>query len=102
MKVKVIYPKRPEWNEADRREFEVGEVQAETPEEACEMIFAGFNNVIEDPQPGELGYWSNKFRIRSMSVGDLVEVDDVLYRCMSCGFQKVEFEDEIPAGAGIS
>lgn len=102
MKIKVIYPVRPEWNESERREYDVGDVDAGSPEEACEMMFAGFNNVIEDPQLGECGYWSNKFRIRSMSVGDLVEVDGVLYRCMAMGFKKVAAEEEIPAGMGLS
>ena len=99
MKVKVIYPVRPEWRESERREFEVGDVEAETPEDVCEMMFGGFNNVIEDPQPGDVGYYSNKFRIRSMSIGDMVEVDGVLFRCMFMGFTQVD--EEVPAGMGL-
>ena len=90
MKVKVIYPVRPDWREFENREFDVGEVEVDSPEYVCELMFAGFNNVIEDPQPGGFGYWSNKFGIRSMSMGDYVEVDSDLYRCEAVGFVKVE------------
>ena len=90
MKVKVIYPIRPDWREFDRREFDVGEVEAETPEDACELMFKGFNNVVENPGPGDIGFWSHKFKIRSMSVGDYIKVDGILYQCMACGFEKTE------------
>jgi hypothetical protein len=105
MKIKVIYPVRPEWREHERREYEVGEVEAEDALTACEMMFAGFNNVInfndidENPSEGDLGFYSNKFNIRSMSVGDIVEVDGVPYRCMNTGFEQVD--EEVSAGMGL-
>ena len=91
--VKVIYPVRSDWNESEERIFEVGEVEAPDAMTACELMFKGFNVVEPNPGPNDPGYYNTIFHCRSLSVGDIVEVDGVRHRCEAMGFREME-EDE--------
>jgi len=55
----------------------------ETDVDVCERIFRMFNVVEGHETPVVLG-------IRSMCVGDLVVIDNVVYACQNVGFIKVE------------
>ena len=94
MKVRVIYPVRPEWREHEEQVFDVGEIEADSPEDACELMFKGFNVVEENPFEDDPGYYNTIFHCRSLSVGDIVEVDGVRYRCMPTGFSKIQPQAE--------
>jgi len=89
MKVKVIYPVRPEWKEFEEKVYDVGDIEAENPMAACELMFMGFNNVEENPFRDDPGFYSQKLNIRSMSIGDIVEVDGICFRCMPMGFSEI-------------
>jgi hypothetical protein len=90
MKVKVIYPIRRYWNEHSERVFDVGEIEASTALDACEMMFVGFNVVEPNPFKGEPGYYNTIHHCRSLSMGDIVEVDGVRYRCDAIGFREMD------------
>ena len=90
MKVKVIYPVRPEWREPVAQVFDVGEVEAATATEACELMFKGLNIVEENPTPDDPGYYNTIHHCRSLSVGDIVEVDGIRYRCENMGWTQIE------------
>ena len=94
MKVRVIYPVRPDWREHEEQVFDVGEVEAPTALDACEMMFAGFNVVGENPTKDDPGWYNTIHHCRSLSVGDIVEVDGIRYRCMPAGFRKMKDEEE--------
>ena len=94
--VKVKYAGRSEWDEKPRT-FDVGAVKADSPEEACELMFAAFQNVMPDPTPGQPGYLSDLFNVRSMCVRDMVEVDGETFVCCTMGFEKVEAPDKLQA-----
>jgi len=94
MKVRVIYPVRPDWREHEEQVFDVGEVEAPTALDACEMMFAGFNVVGENPSKNDPGWYNTIHHCRSLSVGDIVEVDGVRYRCMPMGFREMAADED--------
>ena len=92
MNIKVIYPVRPSWREFKEQVFDAGEIQADNAIDACQMMFAAFNHVEPKPFENEPGFLACKFRCRSMSVGDICEVEGVRYRCENIGWTRLEEE----------
>jgi hypothetical protein len=84
MKIRVIYPK---WNATLDR---VRDLRFETPrsdrtdKQVLSALFAGFGNHPEE----SMEVW-RKFSMRSMSVGDCVQLDDKWYQCANVGWKEV-------------
>ena len=90
--VKLLYPVPPL---DDEKAFEVictivvdGEGRA-----ACETAFEIFNSYVDEMHCDRkyLGYVKSfrNLNKRSMSVGDVLDVDGVRFECMDMGFRKV-------------
>lgn len=88
MKVTVKYPR---WHaELDRaRVVEFHMDYEEDPVDALEQLFAGFGN-HPDPEV-ESPVW-REAKMRSMSVGDFVEIRGQWWQCAGCGWRKVTAE----------
>ena len=93
MNIKVHYVNHVGWGTDVCRIFDLGEQEFDSTDHALGSMFDQFNNVIENPKEGELGYYSQKYGIRSMSVGDMVEIDGDTYVCCGMGWTKIKDVD---------
>lgn len=75
----------------DRKRILADVVEADSPEAAADDLFRAFNNAI----PGYTGELAEKHQVRSMSVGDYVNLVDldsgrsVVLRCVRVGWRPV-------------
>jgi len=89
MHIKVHYTAHPEWNQ-DGQTFDLGEMKFKSHLNACSHMFGLFNAVEPNPSEGKLGYYCNKFNVRSMCIRDIVEVDGISYVCLPAGWAVIE------------
>jgi hypothetical protein len=93
MNIKVHYVNHVGWGKDKDQTFDLGKTEYKHVNATLEAMFGLFNNVIENPKEGELGYYSQKFGIRSMSTGDMVEIDGDTYVCCGMGWTKIKDVD---------
>ena len=90
--------------EGDRDEvvYSYLERKLEVDKEICERAFHMFNaplDYLEDDEDFFIGTDYRSKRLRSLSVGDIVEVNDTKWICRPIGWQLLmEYDKEFPEG----